>query len=346
MSLFVDIKKKFSDFSLDIHLEQEQGIQGLLGASGSGKSLTLKCIAGILTPDEGKILLNGRTLYDSERGINLPPQQRRVGYLFQNYALFPNMTVKKNILCGLHHEKDKDVREKKFQETVQMMQIENLLGKYPHQLSGGQQQRVALARILVNEPEYLLLDEPFSALDAYLRDQLQIQVKEILERFDREVLLVSHSRDEVYRLCGRLSLVEKGKILETGNTKQVFARPQSRSGAILTGCKNIAGAKKVGEYQVEVPEWGICLGTAEPVPDEIRAVGIRAHYFHPRGRENVYPVKFSRVMEEPFENTVMFRYADQPEGTKDLWWRLPKERWKGEMPEKLGISPKNVLLLM
>lgn len=346
MSLFVDIKKKFSDFSLNIHLEQEQGIQGLLGASGSGKSLTLKCIAGILTPDEGKILLNGRTLYDSERGINLPPQQRRVGYLFQNYALFPHMTVKKNILCGLYHEKNKDVREKKFQETVQMMQIENLLGKYPHQLSGGQQQRVALARILVNEPEYLLLDEPFSALDAYLRDQLQMQVKEILESFDREVLLVSHSRDEVYRLCGRLSLVEKGKILETGNTKQVFARPRSRSGAILTGCKNIAGARKVGEYQVEIPEWGICLKTAEPVPDEIRAVGIRAHYFHPRGRENVYPVKFSRVMEEPFENTVMFRYANQPEGTKDLWWRLPKERWKGEMPEKLGISPKNVLLLM
>lgn len=346
MSLFVDIKKKFSDFSLDIHLEQEQGIQGLLGASGSGKSLTLKCIAGILTPDEGKILLNGRTLYDSEKGINLPPQQRRVGYLFQNYALFPHMTVKKNILCGLHHEKNKDIRGKKFQETVQMLQMEEMLGKYPHQLSGGQQQRVALARILVNEPEFLLLDEPFSALDAYLRDQLQIQMKEILEKFDREVLLVSHSRDEVYHLCGRLSLVEKGKILETGNTKEVFARPRSRSGAILTGCKNIAGAKKVGEYQVEVPEWGICLKTAEPVPNKIRAVGIRAHYFHPRGRENVYPVVFSRVMEEPFENTVMFRYANQPEGTKDLWWRMPKERWNGEMPQKLGISPKNVLLLM
>ena len=346
MSLFVDIKKKFSDFSLDIHLEQERGMQGLLGASGSGKSLTLKCIAGILTPDEGKILLNGRTLYDREKGINLPPQKRRVGYLFQNYALFPHMTVKKNILCGLHHEKNKDIRGKKFQETVQMMQMEELLGKYPHQLSGGQQQRVALARILVNEPEFLLLDEPFSALDAYLRDQLQIQVKEILEKFDREVLLVSHSRDEVYHFCGRLSLVEKGKILETGNTKEVFARPRSCSGAILTGCKNIAGAKKLGEYQVEVPEWGICLKTAEPVPDEIRAVGIRAHYFHPRGRENVYPVAFSRVMEEPFENTVMFRYANQPEGTKDLWWRMPKERWNGEMPQNLGISSKNVLLLM
>ena len=227
-----------------------------------------------------------------------------------------------------------------------MLQMEEMLGKYPHQLSGGQQQRVALARILVNEPEFLLLDEPFSALDAYLRDQLQIQVKEILEKFDREVLLVSHSRDEVYHLCGRLSLVEKGKILETGNTKEVFARPRSRSGAILTGCKNIAGAKKVGEYQVEVPEWGICLKTAEPVPEGIRAVGIRAHYFHPRGRENVYPVVFSRAMEEPFENTVMFRYANQPEGTKDLWWRMPKERWNGEMPQKLGISPKNVLLLM
>lgn len=140
-----------------------------------------------------------------------------------------------------------------------MLQMEEMLGKYPHQLSGGQQQRVALARILVNEPEFLLLDEPFSALDAYLRDQLQIQVKEILEKFDWEVLLVSHSRDEVYHLCGRLSLVEKGKILETGNTKEVFARPRSRSGAILTGCKNIAGAKKWENIRWKFPNGGFVL---------------------------------------------------------------------------------------
>lgn len=345
MSLFVDIKKEFPDFVLKVKLEHEQGILGLLGASGSGKSLTLKFIAGIHTPDEGVIILNGRTLYDSKRRINLPPQKRNVGYLFQNYALFPNMTVKKNILCGLHKEKNRQSRERKLRETVRLMQIEELLEKYPEQLSGGQQQRAALARIMVSEPELLLLDEPFGALDSYLRDQLQIQVKKILQQFNREVILVSHSRDEVYHLCEELSLIEQGHILETGSTKQVFSNPRSRSGAILTGCKNIAAARKIGEYEVEVPDWGIRLYTAEPVPDTIDAVGIRAHYFHPKSRENVYSVKISNVMEEPFETTVMFRYENQPEGTKDLWWRLPKERWNGQMPSQLGISPKNVLLL-
>ena len=190
-----------------------------------------------------------------------------------------------------------------------------------------------------------MLDEPFSALDSYLRDQLQIQILEILKAFDKEVILVSHSRDEIYHLCQRVALIDQGKVLELGNTKQVFANPGSRAGAMLTGCKNIAAAKRTGEYEVEVPEWGISLRTAEPVKEAYCSVGIRAHYFHPRGRENVYPVKLSCVMEEPFETTVMFRYEGQPDGTPDLWWRVPKERWAGKMPEQLGIAAKNVLLL-
>lgn len=345
MSLWVDVSKDYGSFRLKVHFEHEQGILGLLGASGSGKSLTLKLISGILTPDQGKIILGGRVLYDSEKKINLPSQERRVGYLFQNYALFPNMTVEKNILCGLHREKDKKLQREKMQKTAEILQIEGLLKKYPAQLSGGQQQRTALARILVSEPELLLLDEPFSALDSYLRDQLQIQILEILKNFGKEVILVSHSRDEVYHLCRQVALLDKGKVLEMGDTKQVFANPGSVAGAMLTGCKNIAAAKKIGDHEVEVPEWGICLKTAEPVKEEVCSVGIRAHYFHPKGRENIYPVKFSCVMEEPFETTVMFRYGNQPEGTPDLWWRVPKERWAGQMPKELGIAAKNVLLL-
>ena len=156
---------------------------------------------------------------------------------------------------------------------------------------------------------------------------------------------MSHSRDEVYHLCRQVALLDKGKVLEMGDTKQVFANPGSVAGAMLTGCKNIAAAKKIGDHEVEVPEWGICLKTAEPVKKEVCSVGIRAHYFHPKGRENIYPVKFSCVMEEPFETTVMFRYGNQPEGTPDLWWRVPKERWAGQMPKELGIAAKNVLLL-
>ena len=216
MSLSVHIKKDFGGFLLSVDLEHESGIMGLLGASGCGKSLTLKSIAGIVTPDEGRIVLNGRVLFDSEQHMNLSPQVRNVGYLFQNYALFPNMTVEKNILCGLNREKDRNIRREKLENVLEMMELTSLRRSLPHQLSGGQQQRAALARILVSGPELLLLDEPFSALDSYLRDSLQIQVKELLENYGKDVLLVSHSRDEIYHLCSRMALIDRGKVFGTG----------------------------------------------------------------------------------------------------------------------------------
>ncbi|MBS6397993.1 MAG: ATP-binding cassette domain-containing protein [Clostridiales bacterium] len=345
MSLSVHIKKKLGDFRLQIDLEHPDGITGILGASGCGKSLTLKSIAGIVTPDEGRIVLNDRVLFDSEKGIQVKPQKRRVGYLFQNYALFPNMTLEKNILCGLCREKDRQIRKEKLEEVLAVMQLEEYRKAYPQQLSGGQQQRAALARILVSEPDLLLLDEPFSALDSYLRDQLQIQVREILGRFGKDVLLVSHSRDEIYHLCSRAALMGHGRVLDMGRTKEVFAMPGSRTGAILTGCKNVADAHKTGAYEVEIPDWGIRLKTAYPVRDDLCAVGIRAHYFHPKARENVFPVIWSSEMEEPFETTVLFRYAGQREGTPDIWWRIPKDRKPERMPKQLGIAPQNVLLL-
>ena len=198
MSLFVDIRKKLGDFSLDVSFESDSGTLGILGESGCGKSMTLKCIAGIETPDSGKIILNGLTLFDSEKRINLPPQKRRVGYLFQNYALFPNMTVRQNILCGLHFEKDKSIRDVEVERILDLVQLRGLENHKPHQLSGGQQQRTALARILVNKPNLLMLDEPFSALDSHLRDALQLEMLELLKDFDKDVLLVTHNRDEAY----------------------------------------------------------------------------------------------------------------------------------------------------
>ncbi len=345
MSLSVHIKKKLGDFQLCIDLEHSGGITGILGASGCGKSMTLKSIAGIIKPDEGQIILNGRVLFDSEKRINLKPQERGVGYLFQNYALFPNMTVEQNVLCGLNREKNRRLRHRKMEEAVEMMDLSEYKKLYPHQLSGGQQQRTALARMLVSEPELLLLDEPFSALDSYLREQMQTQVREILDRFGKDVLLVSHSRDEVYYLCSQLAVMEWGKIITMGNTKAVFADPQSRTAAILTGCKNIAAARKISEYEVEVPEWGIRLKTKKAVEDSICAIGIRAHYFNPKANENMFPVVCSGERDEPFETRILFRYVNQCEGTADIWWRIPKNRKPQQMPEKLGIAPQNVLLL-
>ncbi|MGN0997756.1 MAG: sulfate/molybdate ABC transporter ATP-binding protein [Candidatus Ventricola sp.] len=345
MSLTVEIQKRLGDFALDVQFETDGGILGLLGASGCGKSMTLKCIAGIERPDRGRIVLDGVTLFDSQRGINLPPQQRGVGYLFQNYALFPNMTVRQNILCGMRRKGDRQTRERRLNEMLSLLHLEEVAGHRPHQLSGGQAQRVALARILVSEPKLLMLDEPFSALDSHLRDQLQWQLRGLLASFDRDVLMVTHSRDEAYHLCGRIAVMEGGRMRALKETKALFADPGSVCAARLTGCKNIVPAQKAGEYAVRVPDWGIELTTAQPVRDELCAIGIRAHYFNSRAAQNRYPVEFVSDMEEPFEWIVAFRYAGQREGTPNVWWRVPKDRRATPFPAEFGIAPANILLL-
>lgn len=345
MSLHVDIRKTLGDFVLETSFDAEDAVTGLLGASGCGKSMTLKCIAGVETPDSGCIVLDGETLFDSARGINLKPQQRRVGYLFQQYALFPHLTVERNILTGLHRERDATVRQRRLREMIAMMQLEGLEKLRPAQLSGGQAQRVALARMLVNQPRLLLLDEPFSALDSHLRDQLQPQFLSLLRTYGRQAVLVTHSRDEAYHLCGQLCVMEDGRVVRDGATKAVFADPRSETAARLTGCKNITPARKIDERTVEAPAWGLRFTAAQPVPDDLRAIGLRAHYFHARAAANRAKVQWVGELEEPFEWILLFRYAGQDENTPPLWWRMPKDRKPAALPDVLGIAPENVLLL-
>ena len=345
MSLHVDIRKRLGSFVLESAFEQDGGVLGLLGASGCGKSMTLKCIAGIEKPDEGRIVLDGRVLYDSAARVNLPPQQRQVGYLFQNYALFPNMTVRQNIAVGLHREKDRRKRERELEDAIHLFQLDGLENHRPHQLSGGQQQRVALARIWVNRPQLLMLDEPFSALDSHLRLRLQMELKERLSAFGRDVLMVTHSRDEAYHMCGRIAVMESGKIKIVKETKALFADPESICAASITGCKNIASARKIGEYEVEVPDWGIRLTTAKPVRDDVTAVGIRAHYFNTKTLQNRADVVYAGEMEEPFEVSVRFRWAGQRADTEPLLWRVSKEKRGQQFPTALGVAPVNILLL-
>ena len=196
MSLEVNIEKKLDGFTLRAAFSAGNTPTALLGASGCGKSMTLRCIAGIVKPDKGRIVLDGRVLFDSEQHIDLPPQQRGAGLLFQNYALFPNMTVEQNILCGLKAEKDRAARQVRCAELLRAMRLEPLAKRYPAQLSGGQQQRTALARILAGRPRILMLDEPFSALDSYLREAVESEVGSLLAGFDGTALLVTHNRDE------------------------------------------------------------------------------------------------------------------------------------------------------
>ena len=231
MSLEVHIEKKLDGFTLRADFAAGNSSTALLGASGCGKSMTLRCIAGIVKPDRGRILLDGRVLFDSEKHIDLPPQQRGVGLLFQNYALFPNMTVEQNLLCGLKAEKDPAARRTACAEMLKAMRLESLAKRYPAQLSGGQQQRTALARILVGKPRILMLDEPFSALDSYLREEVEGEVGSLLATFAGTALLVTHNRDEAYRLCRDMIILHEGQVLRTGATKEVFADPGSIAAA-------------------------------------------------------------------------------------------------------------------
>lgn len=209
--LEVQIYKKLAEFDLDVSFQVDDNILGLMGVSGSGKSMTLKCIAGIETPDQGRIVLNGRVLFDSEKKINVPIQKRNVGYMFQSYALFPNMNVYENISVGLRARKVKDV-DIVVQKVMQQFRIFELASRYPKQLSGGQRQRVALARLMAYEPDVLLLDEPFSALDEDLKKDLLQELKSELQ-ISKPVIFVSHDKEEVIYLCDLKYKIKQGEII-------------------------------------------------------------------------------------------------------------------------------------
>lgn len=240
MSLKAKFKKKAGDFVLDAEIECGNDVLALFGESGSGKSMTLKCIAGILKPDEGFIELDGKTFFDSDRRINLPPQKRKTGCLFQNYALFPNMTVSKNIACGISKKGSVDI-----EKILDAFFLKGLENKYPSSLSGGQQQRTALARIMVSEPDILLLDEPFSALDSHIKWSLEQEMSDLIERFGKTVVFVSHNRDEVFDIADNVCFVEKGKNSAIRKKHDAFSNPESAASARLCGFRNIYSAEFV-----------------------------------------------------------------------------------------------------
>ena len=349
MAVSIDIEKDFKGFSLRVKFDSTCATMGILGASGSGKSITLRCIAGIETPDRGRIVVNGRTIFDSDQKINLKPQQRRIGYLFQNYALFPTMTVKENIACG-YRGKDKQERDKKVQDYITRYHLEGLEDHLPSQLSGGQQQRVALARMMTGEPEMILLDEPFSALDGYLKDVLQRDMQTFLKDYPGDMLLVTHSRDEAFRFCDQLILLKDGKTLTIGNTRQIFEDPGLIEVSRLTGCKNYSAAERIDSHHIFAADWGISLRTVQQVPTDISWVGIRGHWLKPREEdgENCMPVKVTEYIETTFEHQCLVQNPRLKDGGS-LWWMRPKNSFEEDpgknLPAYLYLPPEHLMLL-
>jgi len=372
MGLEVDIKMKIGKFELNVKFDADSRSHiGILGASGCGKSMTLKCIAGIVKPDEGRIVLNGKVLFDSKEKINLPPQKRKVGYLFQNYALFPNMTVAKNIAIGIRETK-KDTKnvtknetkneinneiknDSKKQEIVKTLivkfHLEGLEARYPAELSGGQQQRVALARMLANEPDIIMLDEPFSALDSFLKEELQREMYNIMKEYDGEVLMVSHSRDEVFKLTEKLVIMDDGKIVTYNGTKAIFENPEYIEAAKLTGCKNISKAVKTGDYQINATDWNVILNTVQKVTDDISYVGIRAHHVvidNSLSGINKLAVNVVEMSEQPFDTNYIVKNSRG--GSGEIWIKVSNANIGVVDPfeeiQSIVMPPERLLLLI
>ena len=287
MSLYVDIEKTYGDFTLRVAFETEDEVFAILGASGCGKSLTLKCIAGIERPDRGVIRLNGDVLFDSERRINVPARKRNIGYLFQDYALFPNMTVLENIMCGA---KDRALA----QEFVERFCLEGKECLYPRQLSGGEKQRVALARMLAAKPRYLLLDEPFSALDNHLKSRLERELMDVMDQYGRHVIFVSHDRNEVYRMTDRIAVMDNGSVVDVRPKAELFEAPRTLAATLLTGCKNVTGLERRGD-RLYALDWGIYLKTAGEDAGQYRYAAVRAHYFEPVWKPKVEQAAYEQA---------------------------------------------------
>ena len=335
MSLFVDIEKKLGNFYLKVFFEAEKETLALLGASGCGKSMTLKCIAGIEKPDRGRIVLDGVPLFDSYKKINLSVQERKTGLVFQNYALFPNMTVMQNVAAGARREKNGVKRQKMVRDFIESFGLMSQADKYPSELSGGQQQRTALARALVSDPNILLLDEPFSALDSHLRFQLEREVRQVIQSYGKTVFLVSHDRDEVYRMSDKVAVMQDGRIETLGTKHEVFAAPGTKNGAILTGCKNISKVKVLDDNHLLALDWGLELYVPK-ISDSVEYVGIRMHDMQAGEGENHFRCRVEEVIENPFSYTLLLQAV--PGVEKTFGWEVDKKLWSYYRPESVDIS--------
>lgn len=352
MGLEVHITKKLPDFELRVDFKADNDILGFLGESGSGKSMTLSCIAGIVTPDKGKIVLNGRVLFDFENKINIPIRDRKVGFLFQNYALFPNMTVEQNIGFGLSKNISKIERDYKIKSRIMDLQLCGMEKRFPYQLSGGQKQRVALARALVVEPEILLLDEPFSALDEHLKNTMIIQLKEDLLEFKGTSIFVTHNMEEAYKLCNNIIIIAEGSIDATGHKDVIFNTPPTLCAAKITGCKNISKARVIENNIIEAIDWGCRINFDYEIEESITDIGIRAHYLEINEEDediNTFDCWVVFTGESLFRTQVYLKFSRPVGDEKDyhIMWDISKEEWDlvkdKPLPLKIRIKPEKVI---
>jgi molybdate transport system permease protein len=360
MGLEVQIEKKLPEFTLSASFSASNAPLSVLGPSGAGKTMLLRCIAGLERAHRGRISLDGRVLLDTERRIHVPARDRRVGMLFQHYALFPHRTVGENIAFGLR-KLPREERAWRVNALVERVHIGGLERRYPREISGGEQQRAALARALAVEPEALLLDEPLSALDTHLRSQMETQLQETFEAYHRPALLVTHNIEEAYRLGEQILVLSRGRVAAFGAKEEIFRHPPSMEVARLTGCKNFSRARGISQGVVEAIDWGCQLRVAQVPAGREKHVGIRAHHidFVEAGgadvrRENVFPCWLVRSSETPFRITLYLslhqRGVESGENPQiELQAEVFKEKWelfrKHPFPWHVRLSPESLFVM-
>ena len=352
MTLEVHIEKELAQFTLDVSFAADNEPLGILGPSGAGKTVLLRCIAGLEDPNRGRIILGNRTLLDTENGVRVPARKRRIGMLFQHYALFPHQSVRDNVGFSLGRLSGEE-RARRVRAMLEQVHAAELEPRYPRHLSGGEQQRVALARALASEPEALLLDEPLSALDTHLRSQMEAQLREIFLAYRSPTLLVTHNIEEAYRLGPRLLVLSRGHVAALGPREEIFRRPPNLEVALLTGCKNISRARAISDSHIEAIDWGCPLHLRPAPPRPVAQVGIRAHHIDftesfdpgPEG-ENVFPCWLVSSSETPFRITLYLRLYKPPDESSryDLQAEVFKEKWERfrdrPQPWHVRLSPE------
>ena len=351
--LQLDVERRLENFNLNVSLRASQGAVGLLGPSGAGKSMTLRMIAGLTAPDRGRIVLNDRVLFDAETKQNVPAAGRRVGFVFQDYALFPHLTVAENVGFGVRNL-SAEARRQRVDQQLASMQISELANRYPREISGGQRQRVAIARCLATNPDALLLDEPFAALDPHLRRQTEEQLRRALADYRGAVVFVTHDMEEAFRFCTELLVLDAGSVIASGPKHKLFEDPGSVAAARLTGCKNIAPAVASGPNRISVAAWNCELTTSRHVDEALTHVGLRSHQIRIVDNEvgeNIFPCWLVSSSEAPHEMTLYLRLHSPagPADTAQLQADVPKELWRllssKPQPWNIFLAPERLLML-
>lgn len=336
-----------------VDLTVEKGdVVAILGPSGSGKTTLLRCLNFLEPTDSGSLTFDGET-FDLSRisGADIARLRKKTAFVFQNYNLFRNKTALQNVTEGLvvARKMPKAEADAIGRKMLAKVGLANRADAYPRQLSGGQQQRVALARILCSQPEAILLDEPFSALDSFLKWNLELELSDRLADFQGPILWVSHDRGEVFRNCKRVCVLDQGASQGTFTLRQLFHEPETEAAARLSGCKNIVEAVPAGSA-VTLPAWGLTLSCGKPVPADICQAGIRARHVMtvPEGTPDAFYCTVERVIQDVFTTIVLLRPEGAASGAPLLRMELERDDWRRlNRPEGLwiAIQPRDILLL-